>query len=208
MPAFFGAVVIFVIFFSLAMTIADQWSWFKDGTAASWAQAVAAFVAIGFGAAGLWWQAERLENAENKRLVAEDIRRLQIIFAALFDIYTRLKLKTCAELGAYQAEWGAVDKAVNLIDSVNVLDIPDWKITFAMRQAIDRYRDFRVIVPYPGTSLPPLTWHQDANKSLDDSVVHFHKSLLYAHDAIENRKGKVPKIEVVIGEEIIVSDKI
>jgi hypothetical protein len=206
-PEVFGAVVIVLIVLALVITGLDQWHWFKDDAAAGWAQAIMASIATASGAYGLWWQAKQLKDSEERRLVTEDVRRLQIVMAALFDMQMRLQAKIYLELGIHQAEWSAVDQATNLLESINLLEIPDWKLTFAIRQAVDRYRAFRVLVPFPDApKLPPKKWHIDAQTMLDDTVSHFDRARQCAMTAIQDRGGKIPRIQAAVGSTVFSSD--
>lgn len=191
-----GAGLLVLIFLSLAITIGGKWHWFNDSAAASWVQAIVAMIAVIAGAVGLVWQAGENRRLEVVRVRVEESRRLGIVFGAVFDLRARLEASTWHELGPYQANWRRVDEAVELLRTIPLLDLPDWKVAFAIRQAVDSYAYLRRWVPHDGSSLPPPEWHTVAYQRVDDARAHASKALEHIRESLNTRRALVPTINM------------
>jgi hypothetical protein len=193
-PTFLGVIIVVCVFLALTLTITGQWHWLRDAAAASWVQAIVATIAIVAGAAGLYWQAGQQHRFEAARLTAEEARRLTILFGAVFDLRTRLKRSTWHELGPFETDWQLADQAVDLLRGVPLLDVPDWRVAFAMRQAIDTYALLRRTVPYNGRNDPPKEWCESAYGLIKTAIAHAKQAQDHIEAAIRQRKALVPTI--------------
>ena len=195
-PAAVGAAVVLFIFFALTMTITGQWHWFLDPVAASWVQAIVAIIAIFAAAAGLYWQAGKQHRVEAARVTAEEVRRLHIMWSAVFDLRARLKACTWHELGPFEVDWDRVDEAVALLRAIPLFEAPDWRVAFATRQAVDSYALLRRSVPYPHDTVPPKEWFQKAYELVETSIAHCLRAQKHIEEGLRSRKATVPVIEL------------
>ena len=152
--------------------------WFQTGSAmcmprsewSGWAQAAAALLAIVAGFAGLFFQAWNQRRTEVERLVAEDMRRMGILAGAVVTMRVRLEQNPDRDLRLRQSEWGAVDEAVALIRTVPLLNIPNWRVAFAINQSVDSFKGLNVEANFIGKGYPSDAWFDNGHKLLCDTI--------------------------------------
>jgi hypothetical protein len=164
--------------------------------APAWVQAIAASIAIIAGAAGLYWQAGHQHRTNTARIEAEEVRRLHILWSALVDMRARLRASSWHELGPFQTDWDRVDEAVQLLREIPLFDVPDWRVAFSTRQAVDTYAVLRRAVPHPGNGLPPRQWWDTVYGLIDASAAHCLKAQKQIEQGILSRRGTVPIITI------------
>lgn len=191
LPTVVGGTVVLTIFLAVALTVTDAW---QSSNAAGWAQAFAATLAIVAGAYGLYWQAGNQRKSEVRREAAEEVRRLNILYGAVYDLRIRIKASTWHELGPFETDWERPDQAAKLLRTVPLLDVPDWRVAFAMRQAVDTYAMLRRTVPYRGKGDPHRVWTENAYRLIEAADAHVMQAQDHIRAAIEQRKAKAPII--------------
>ena len=167
---------------------------------AGWAQAVGSVLAIAAGAAAVWWQVQRQAGLQAAQIKAEEVRRLNIMWSAVFDLGARLQASTWHDLAPYQGKenWHRTDEAVALLRSVPLFELPDWEVAFALRQAVDTYALLRRTVPYEGVGDPTREWDNTASELVEAAVAHCAQAKRHIRDALERRNAKAPVLAVKV----------
>lgn len=140
--AIVGGVALTQLFFGLTLAIFPGWpkvgEWLNSGSAASWAQAFMAFIAILAGAGAIAWQVQRQAKMEAERHIAEQVRRLQALNYGVFLL--RLKLVLLREEvhrgASHKRQMPDVLRAVDCLEKVSLMDFPSAQASHAIANCI------------------------------------------------------------------------
>ena len=128
--AIIGGVALTQLFFGLSLAIFPGWpkvgEWLNHGTAAAWAQAIMAFLAILSGAGVIAWQVQRQAAMEFSRNKSEMVRRLQTLNHSIFMLRIQLvMLKSMVRRGAsHKKHIANVMRTVQRLEQVPLLELP------------------------------------------------------------------------------------
>lgn len=125
---------------------------------AAWFQAIGAFLAIGAGAAGIYWQVHRQRRDDVHQRQQSQIRVLQHIGAAIFYCYYLLKaaIDESAKGGNLQARIADVERQVDLLARIDLLQIPDWRGTFAVDSVRGAFAELMTALHELQAESPPI----------------------------------------------------
>lgn len=99
-----------------------------------WVQAVGSVAAIAAGAFAVWWQVHRQANNDKSQLVEEEVRRLQIVGATLFECRVATYSIESASKTTFTVESEVNELAAMLrsLSAIAPLDLPDWRAGYAI----------------------------------------------------------------------------
>lgn len=140
--AIVGGIALTQLFFGLTLAIFPGWpkvgDWLNNSTAATWAQAVIAGIAIWAGAQAIKRQVQRQAEIEDQRSKAETVRKLQTLSYAVFNL--RCQLAVLAEAVGQRQLPDAQMKSVLIssarIQNVPIMDIPTWESNHAIANSL------------------------------------------------------------------------
>ena len=155
-----------------------------------WGQAVAAVGAIGFGYWGLRRQAGRQQRIEVERATAEEVRRLNLLFGAIFTMRARIESYSHPDFRLFYSRLGPVDEVVKLIRAVPLLDLVDWRVAFTINQAVDCFAILRSDGKFAGTGTPPQTWFDSNDRLRRDVVAYLHAAERQIGKSVCERNGQ------------------
>ena len=92
-----------------------------------WVQAIGAIAAILAGASAVWWQVKRQAESNRRAALAEEVRRLKVVGAALF--HCRVVVETVQDEPNFPAKETLLDLRAQLSElrAIPPFDFPDWK---------------------------------------------------------------------------------
>ena len=163
---------------------------------ASWVQAWGTIGAIGAAFVVLWFQSGNQRRAELKKVRDEDVRRLNILYGAVFHMRDKLTKISERDMGLYYADWATVDQASRLLQSVPLMDIPDWTVSLSMAHAADCYGALDQFTPYVGDRVPPMKWFTEGMALLLRAIESHSDAEAYITKALNMRTAAVPRISM------------
>ena len=104
---------------------------------AAWAQAVGSIAAIAAGAAAVWWQVHRQASIQADQRRADEVQRLQIAGAGIFECRVAAFSIEYASQSSLSVE-SEVDELAAMLRSLSTigpLDLPDWRAGYAINTA-------------------------------------------------------------------------
>jgi hypothetical protein len=119
--------VVLLLLLAFAFTVTGQWHWFGDPAAASWVQAIVSVFAICVGAAAVWWQVKRQAVAQSVAERAEQVRRLQLIGAAVFHCRFNIEVMFRMQSHPIKDELNELRVGLDALQAIPVLEYPDWR---------------------------------------------------------------------------------
>jgi len=182
-----------------------QWANTNAGIS-SWVQAVGSILAI----AATGWAVQRghilTSEAAVKRDLADEVRKLSAIASCIF--HCRAETESLKRYSAYlpyaESQMEPLKRHVQLLQSIQLLDIPDWVAAVAVGRAIslysfleDRLRAVKPIEPLDRQIKDDRVGH------CKDVIAKFEECELMLRGTLQDRGADVPRQQMAFADTVI-----
>jgi hypothetical protein len=198
--AIVGGIALVVLFSALTLAItpgpAALADWLKNGTAASWAQALISGCAIVAGAGAIFWQVRKQERDRVLAANREEIRRLQTVYFVFVQVrvrfvYVRNALQDGKDLAFHLK---CAQHAIERVFDLPLLEVPTWATAYAVMDARTVYERF--VLSRESEDVDEMSACID--KAIDQIIDY----LQVIHSDIKMRGGRKPEAVFSIADEI------
>lgn len=171
----------------------------SPGDWAAWVQAIGSIVAIIAAAGGVQWAHSLSSRAAAKSAAADEVRKLAAIASCLFHCRSQAEAlkRFCAYKPNVNENLDALGNHVNMLQAINLLDIPDWRGAVAVGQtlAVYSYMRGKLLTTEPIAALEQ-SMSETRVAHCEAAINRFRESEELLRVTLKNRGSDVPMQQI------------
>ena len=187
---------------------AFHWPPEDSGQVAAWVQAIGSVAAIIATAVGVHWAHSLAAKAAAEAAATDEVRRLAAIASSIFHCRaeTESLKRYCGYMMDVQEKVEGLTKHINMLQAINLLDIPDWRAAVAVGQALAMHSFLREkLMAREQISAMNQNMRDDRAGHCKDAIAKFRECEGILRTTLEERGSDVPQQQILFADGAIQS---